>query len=76
MTLILVYCSVFVCARMHKLKLEGWLNSALVLSVQAGMRAVSIVMDASGLQKTALSQDSCVRARLLFVSQVHRTELL
>lgn len=32
------------------------MNSAMVLLVQVRIRAVSIVMDTSGLQETALSQ--------------------
>lgn len=36
------------------------MNSALVLLVQVRIRAVSIVMDTSGLQETALSQGVCV----------------
>ena len=36
------------------------MNSALVLLVQLRIRAVSIVMDKSGLQETVLSQGVCV----------------
>ncbi len=36
------------------------MNSVLVLSVQARMRAVSIVMGTHGLQGTALSHRVCV----------------
>lgn len=36
------------------------MNSALALLVQVSVRAVSIVMDTSELQETALSQGMCV----------------